>query len=109
MHRMGPGWVATVECLLLPAKPPERCIALGLTSQRNLLCCTACEIVCAIVQNIQWIKINNMTTQIPSLNPYGNANTGSDCVGSGGGFHLVPWYLQTPTVGRENSVPLTCP
>ena len=38
------------------------------------------------LQNIQWIKIDNLTTQNPSLNPYGNANADGDCVTSGGGF-----------------------
>lgn len=42
-------------------------------------------------ENVQWIKIDKMTTQVPSLNPYGVANTNSTCATSGSGFHLLPW------------------
>ena len=42
-------------------------------------------------ENVQWIKIDKMTTQLPAYNPYGVANTGAACPVSGSGFHLLPW------------------
>ena len=57
-------------------------------------------------QNIQWIKIDKMTTQDPRFNPYGVADTGSTCSSAGSGFHLIPWYLG---YGRDEVLDLACP
>ena len=57
-------------------------------------------------ENIQWIKVDFMTTQDPRFNPFGAANTGSSCSTAGAGYHLLPWYLG---YSRDRVLDLACP